>query len=270
LEENSPKGNMTNEIVRPQLAEVEKLYQKHYSTLLGAALNHPGRLMAQDAERIMDALAKCLVEFDGGPSDESFITWATEAIQSAADRMTFFYELHRKYQKSVFAGVWSILSANQDLADESLGYVAKVIAADTWSWALQHLDDLSVPGTARLSTRLYAQGKLHARTWRKSRLRDLEDFGDCDVEAIGSIPGDGSGKLFFDPGRHEDDPDEGIRRLPRSRPIPSPRNSVLAMKSNPPRLWCPTCKSLHAILPVPASEGQMTLYCGHVRPEQLS
>lgn len=267
---------MTNEIEQDRQKQLEQLYTQSYGYILDLALADK-RLLPQDAERIAQSVAAHLDSY-GGPCDsESFQQWIAEIIAPTAQRLSTFYQWMQRYRDSVRSGIWSVFGKNMDLSDHSNpSAIVERIEFDTWFWALQHMDDLLEPGSARVSTRLYAQGRLHALTWRKSRLRDLERYDDSDVERYGrfEIAGvDASGEItddytrFYDPGGHDDDEeDEPPRQQTKFLPIPAPSDSLLAMQSGRPRLLCPLCKSLQTISPDPASEQDaVKLLCGHQR-----
>jgi phenylpyruvate tautomerase PptA (4-oxalocrotonate tautomerase family) len=254
---------------------IEALFNHNYEALRDQALSS-GRLLAPDADNLLEALAKCLTEYTCEPEQKAFLAWASEAVTAAAAKLEFFYGLHHECRKSVRNGIWRVLAQNLDLADHSdVSVVLDQIEADTWAWAVEHLDDLMVKGTAKLTTRLFAQGRFHALTWRKNRIRENERFDDADVERFGSddsslCPGggeDGPLPLFFDPGGDEGDEDEQVRR-PIGRPaIPAPSDSVIAMKSGRPRMLCPAGCGVQAISPIPAThQNVLKLWCGHERP----
>jgi len=256
--------------------ELERLYTQHYGFILDAALADR-RLLPQDGENIAQILADHLQSYDGTLETEPFQQWILETVSGAVERLGFFYDLRKKCRNSVRAGIWSILLQNLDLKDHtSETYIMEQIEAATWAWALHHLDDLMVPGSAKLSTRLQAQARFQALTWRKSRLRDNGRFDrDVDVERFGDERsfrlGDNLLPLYYDPG-DDDDAEEGQpKKQPKARPIPASSDSLLAMKSGRPRLLCPSCKSLQAISPDPASEPDaVRLLCGHERPAFLA
>jgi hypothetical protein len=255
----------TLEVQPEPSAEVEQLYQQHYPTLLSAALDHPGRLMAQDAERIVGALAGCLNAFSGEPTDESFTEWAMEAIQSAADRMVTFYQWMRDYRKFVFAAIWAILKKNRDLvSSKEIASAAREIAQNAWAWIFEHLDELVVPGRATIKTRLYSIGKFAALTWRKERLRHRTRFMDADVENAGyEIEEDGGGGTLirhFEPDQQSDEYDDDPIR---------PNRQTITIDQEPggqsgtPRLLCQICDVLQAVLNTTVDSA--TLRCGHIR-----
>jgi hypothetical protein len=271
---------MTRQNEQDRQSKLEALFQKHYSELQNMSFEDP-RLLVYDAANIIQALGAKLVEYDGDAEDEPFLTWAGSVIRPAVARVSTFYQWMQEYRDSVRSGIWSILGKNLDLSDHSNpSAIAERIEFDTWFWALQHIDDLLTPGSARLSTRLYAQGRFHALTWRKTRLRALERFDDSDVERYGlmEIMGvDESGEIaeecssFYDPGGHDDDEeDEPPRQQTKFLPIPAPSDGILAMRSGIPRLLCSSCQSLQKISPDPPTEPDVVrLDCGHERPVLL-
>jgi hypothetical protein len=262
--------------VQVKQSNLENLFQQHYSQLRDLAQEDP-RLLIQDSDNILEALAARLDQYEGELDDESFLAWASSAITPAVTRLATIYQWRYEHQDSVMKGIWSILKKCLDLRDHSqTSAILRNIESAVWVWAIEHYDDLLVPGTAKLSTRLYAQGKLHALTWRKSRLRDLERFDDSDAERYGSseiIEVDESGNIttdtpyFYDPGGHDDDdPEDKPRQQTRYRPTPAPFDG----QSGVPRLWCCICRVLCKVSPEPAAEGSLVLVCGHERPAQMA
>lgn len=273
---------MTREVEQDRRKQLENLYTRSYGYILDLALTDK-RLLPQDGERIAQSVAAHLDSYGGPLDSESFQKWIARIIAPAVERLSTFGQWMREYRDSVRSGIWSILGKNLDLRDHSNpSAIAERIEFDTWFWALQHMDDLLEPGSARLSTRLYAQGKLHALTWRKSRLRDLERFDDSDVEHYGTSENtevDECGNItrdaayIYDPGGHEDD-DEDEDEPPRPQtkffPIPSLSDRILAMRSGIPKLLCPVCQSMQDISPELATTDEtMRLVCGHKRPALL-
>jgi hypothetical protein len=272
---------MKSEVARPQLAAVEQLFEVNYQLLHDLVLSGSVHLYAADAERIMQALANRLTEYSGPVQDEPFLNWAKSIVITAADRLERFCGMHKKCRNSVLSGIWSVLGKSLDLKDHTeIRVVIEWIESNVWVWVLEHLDDLLQPGAAALSTRLYAQGKYHALTWRKNRLRDRERFDDAPVEGFGVVSSDAvdvAGRViseqhrYFDPGCHEDDLEEEVRDKPgKYAPVPMPSDSMIAMKSGRPLLLCPTCRALQAISPGPAKQkAHVVLTCGHERPKLL-
>lgn len=258
--------------------KLDELYTQSYSYILDTILKDR-RLLLQDAENLAQSLAAHLDDYDGPIEPEPFRQWADGIIAPAAERLSTFYRWRHEYRNSVMSGVWSVLRHNLDLDSTNPTAIAERIEQDAWFWVLRNMENLLVPGRAKLSTRLYAQGKFHALTWRKSRLRAMERFDDSDVERYGRtemIEVDGCGNIgsdyqqFYDPGGHEDDPEDEARPQTINLPIPSPSDSQVAMRSGTPRLFCPVCKALQDISPdPPVSDKATKLVCGHERPALL-
>ncbi len=264
---------MTHEVTEQERqTTIETLFQRHYTDLRDLAAEDP-RLLAPDADNILQGLAARLAQYDGQLDDESFLLWAADIIGGAVERIGFFYSLQRECRESIRVGIWMILSKNIDLIDNTnSSFVIRQIEQNTLQWAWDHLDDLMETGSAKLSTRLAAQAKFQTLTWRKSRLRDNDKFHDADIERFGSEPFHvESGVLYFDTSKSDDgDADEQVQR-PKSRSKKPPSDSLMAMKSGKPRLFCPSCKFLQAISPDPASDqSAIRLWCGHERPAALS
>jgi hypothetical protein len=253
--------------------QLEKLFQRNYGNLRDLAAEDP-RLLAPDADNILQGLAARLAQYDGDLDEASFLGWAADIISGAVQRIGFFYGLQRECRKTVRAAIWSVLGKNLDLKDHSsTAFILEQIEHDTFVWAWRNLDSLMSPAKAKPCTRLYSQGRFHALTWRRSRLRDNDKFDEIDSRLIGTAPHEVFGRdyPYFD--THDDDEDDNERPVhrPKSLPIPSPRDSVLAMKSGRPSLLCPTCNVLQSISPEPPSKpDSVRLRCGHERPAALA
>ncbi len=261
-------------------AEVVELFNQNYSHLLSAALSS-GKLLAVDGENVVHALAKRLYQYDGPAEQEPFLAWATEAVTIAADRMVTLYQWMRDYRKFVFAAIWAVVSKNRDLsAYRLLKHQVQEIAVDAWRNVFEAMDDLLIPGTAEMSSRLYGKAYWVAMSWRKSRLRQRERFADIDVDHAGAaidteINEDGSiqecHSYTFEPDDEDGDEDSdfGHRRSPE-RPARPLSDLLLSMKSGVPKLLCPVCHTMQAITPEAAPEGEVKLWCGHSRTRFLA
>lgn len=285
---------MTDAIARPAKAEdvrsaSEALYFRNQGEIRDAILIGTG-LWVGDADSILEQhVVPLLPEFNGPPDDDAFIAWAIEVTKPEVEKYKFFYHLQKQYRKSVLAGVWSILRKNRDLADhDNPGTTAREIAEAVWVWVFQNLELLMVPGTAKLSTRLQAQGKFAALTWRKTRLRERQRDSGVDVERIGTKDGDyvldeedisceesppyevsdGPDSLYcLEPSYREDESEPAPRQSLR-RPIHI--NDKPSAKSGTPKVLCPHCHILQLVLPDSATDSdELTLQCGHVRTRQL-
>jgi hypothetical protein len=266
---NPIQGDMKKEVevMRPIGADVEQLYRTNYESLRDLALSS-GRLLAPDADNLVAAIASRLSEYDGPTDQEHFAAWASEIVIAAAAKMESFYDLYKQYRKSVLAGVWYILNKNRDLAEhDNPGRTARYIAADVWLWVFAHLDDLAIPGTAKLSVRLQAQAKYHALTWRKTRLRQRAKEADIDVSLLGKCDyeHDDEIRLWLEPD-YEGGEEERPSGLVVRRSIPFSGED--SEKSGMPKLLCPQGCGLQATILTSGTDG-IVLVCGHSRPSFL-
>jgi hypothetical protein len=255
--------------------ELERLYHESYGHILDLALADR-RLLAQDGEGIAQSVASHLDTYDGPIETESFRQWIEDAVSEAAQRIAFFYGLKKECRKSIRSCIWRALDKDVDLKDHTnTAYVIDQIESNVWVWVWHHLDDLLVPGTAKLLTRLVAQTKYQILSWRKGRLRDNDKFDrEAKPDCFGTEPHQVVGRdlLYFDPTQdeNEDGDDRPVHR-PKGRHKQSPSDSLLAMKSGRPMLFCQSCKCLQIISPDPPSEhDSLKLRCGHERPAALA
>jgi hypothetical protein len=80
-------------------------------------------------------------------------------------------QLIHDHQKAIYAGIWSVLRGQSDLAEESLAAEVQCLSNDVWLWVIENLEDLLAPGTAKVGTRLRAKAFWVARSWKTQRLR---------------------------------------------------------------------------------------------------
>ena len=266
--------------VLAELSEAEQLYFRNRGIVCDNILNNSG-LYVMDGEYIANSVAKRLDEYGGPCDDEAFIAWANEIARPDVERRIFFDQLRRNHRGAVRAGIWTILHANLNLRDnDSIPKIMREIESDTWVWVWQHIDDLVVPGTASLATRLRAAARFQAMTWRQTRLRANAKFDECAVKGLGDSDGavsiSATGEIstdritIFDPGHDGDLEDGEVLDRPTAIRPPQPSDSLIAMKSGAPKLFCPLCKTVQAIVPDAVSQqNAVRLWCGHERPAIL-
>jgi len=145
------------------------LLSTNYSTLREAA-SHPS-LMVGDTESILSVTVKRLDQYDGPNDSDAFCEWAlSEVVQPGVQRFIDFYKMKSEHSGAVRAGIWRILKGCTDLGFDNSTFAG--IEANAWFTIFVGLDGFLVPGTAKLSTRLYEEGRYAGLTWRKTRLRE--------------------------------------------------------------------------------------------------
>jgi hypothetical protein len=164
---------MTNEIVRPQLAEVEELYFKNYGRLLDTVLTDR-RLFLGDAQRIVESVARFLRDYDRELNDEAFLDWFIEVTAEALDKLKWFYDLHEECKRLIYKALWMSVGRNNEIDDhiaaDELPIVSQTVqdlSQELWTWVIEHYEQLVIPGTAKLSTRLFARARIIAAAWKK-------------------------------------------------------------------------------------------------------
>jgi len=155
----------------------EQLYNANHNEM--EELCHESRLLFQgDVDNLLEGIAGKLNQFTG-TTNQDFMAWASTILQPAVGRLKELYTFRRLYEKSVLAGVWSILRGCLDLADhDDPRHTAQQLANEVWPWIFQNMDALLVPGTAKLSTRLQERARYMAWAWKTSRLRAKRRFVD--------------------------------------------------------------------------------------------
>ncbi|HZQ90375.1 MAG TPA: hypothetical protein VFA60_01125 [Terriglobales bacterium] len=182
----------------------EQFYQQNYGRLLDSCLES-GSLFIQDAERLIQNLAAHLPRFTGS-TDEEFIAWASDILRPAAERLSAFYALRTpQNERGVRNGIRSVLKRASDLGLKGTGKLSgdteREIEEAAWFKVFEGLDAWIKPGRAKLTTRLYAQGRSLALGWRTSSLRHRDRHPDVDVERCGA---DAWGSLHIDPQAEDD------------------------------------------------------------------
>ncbi len=257
-----------------ELGVAQTLYFENIGAIQNAILTANPDLFIGDGEGIVEKLEHRLHEYDGPNDDEGFLGWAVEATKADVEKFKFFYDLYREHRKSVLSGIWSVLRSCRDLTDHRQpGQTAREIAAFAWNWIFDHLDELAVPGTASMDTRLHAAARFIALTWRKSRLRWLARFpmgvehlgreNTVEVDEGGNIS-DGGGPLFMEPD-YEEDGDENPRQPPL-RQVIRPCHEPSEVRGEA-RALCPKGCGLQSVRP--DSKTELILACGHHRPRAL-
>lgn len=166
---------MNNEIVRPQLAEVEGLYFRNYGRLLDAVLTDR-RLFLGDAQRIVESVARFLPSYDRELNDEAFLAWFTEVAAEALDKLKWFYDLHEECKRLIYKAMWMSVGRNCEIDDhiaaDEMPIVSQTVqdlSQELWTWVIENHEKLIIPGPAKLSTRLFARARIIAAAWKKKQ-----------------------------------------------------------------------------------------------------
>jgi hypothetical protein len=85
-------------------------------------------------------------------------------------------QLIRDHEKVIYAGLWSVMKGQEDLAEDTLEADVRSLFIDMWIWMLENLDSLLTPGTATISTRLYTRAMWTAQSWKTTQLRYRRRF----------------------------------------------------------------------------------------------
>src|ERR1700743_3788004 len=183
--------------------EVSALYVVTLPSLQNKILESHEMMIWEGEYLAGEYLAAHLDQYDGDLDEESFIEWSLSLPE--IKRRMFFCQLRRDHRDSVRSGIWSVVGECLDLRDHSdPAFIIEQLENDAWAWVWERIDKFLTPGTASMPTRLFAAARFQARTWRQDRLRHNERFDDADIEGFGM---DATGKTFFDPGGHPNDPE---------------------------------------------------------------
>lgn len=157
-------------------------------------------------------------------------------------------QLFEEHQRSINAAIWRTLRINADLSQDIERDVRDALNRTLW-WIRRNIHALLQPGTAQLSTRLYAAARLQAMGVNKTNLRNHLQFVLMDTRnetAVAKAKKDFR-QVATDEARHESARQESPARMLR--------------------MMCHDCGG--KVSNVSESNGSMsalyTLECGHVR-----
>jgi hypothetical protein len=247
--------------------QLEQLFHRNYSYLRELA-SEDRRLLADDADNIVQALGARLSEYDGDPEDEPFLTWAGSVVRPAVSRISKFYQLLRKHGGAIRGGIraalppWNYFDDSSALIEEIFQEIAMLVMAD--------LDSFLQAGTATLETRLYALGRWHTMGYHTLKFRRRQDALERHIMGGGVIGR--SAEVFSgtelasiktdETGRYHA-PVDYLKTI-RSRRQSAQQDEV---SGDLGRMLCPTGCGLQTIAEI--SDGIGHLSCGHVRGVQI-
>ncbi len=147
-----------------RLQQVARLFADAYSQLLAIASDDPRLSLPADPGQILDGIERQLSRYSGSLTEPVFLEWATSIILPQRS----FYGLKRETERSVYAAIWRTLGhAAEPSKYDDYPELVKEIGQEVWLWVFEHIDELSEPGKASLTTRLYARAKIMTRGWLK-------------------------------------------------------------------------------------------------------
>lgn len=113
-------------------------------------------------------------------------SYASCAEQSAKDTpplteedAAFVAGLWEEHHKAVYEALWRKVKDNSDLTDNPFVTVDE-LSCRFWDWVIRNVAVLRKPGTASMSTRLYASAGFVARRWKTDALRSRKKFTSLD------------------------------------------------------------------------------------------
>jgi hypothetical protein len=170
-----PQPQPTAERIRA----VEQLFSRNYGSLTDAALAGK-HVTATEGSDVTARIAENLHHYHGPIDDAPFLRWAYEVAQPVLS----FLEIQHQCERYVFAAIYKVLKNCDGLGvnHRSYDYSGRIvqygtvdeIASDVWIWTLEHLDELSVPGKAKLTTRMSERAMWTARAWKTKQIRQRD------------------------------------------------------------------------------------------------
>lgn len=148
------------------------------------------------------------------------------------------------HKKAVYAGIWSVLKGQDDLAEDGdLSRDVDYLAYQVWAWAADNLESLFTEGTASISTRIRSKAWALARTWKTERLRHKARHVNVDADLIDK---------------------KAIVQAERNKA--SRLSDEARIISNPPKTRAMLCSICETVNGVSSTSGELsTLVCGHSR-----
>jgi hypothetical protein len=154
---------------KPQ-TKIEKLFQQHYSDLRDLAAEDPSsKLLVDDIDNIVQALASRLDEYQGNPESAPFLEWAASVIRPAVTRISTFYKVLEKHSGAIRGGIWAALPKSNRFDDNSA--LVQEASQEVAMLVLANLDQLLEPGLAKLSTRLFSLARRHTLDYYTKKAR---------------------------------------------------------------------------------------------------
>ncbi|HEX4038639.1 MAG TPA: hypothetical protein VHX37_11325 [Acidobacteriaceae bacterium] len=149
-------------------ANLNQLFSNNYPEISeGIFERHPKMTIDHHAE-IVDRLAALLPSYDGLLTDDGIQEWAKS--RESTDRTCFLLCIHADCQPYVYSAIWRTIGhASEPSKFDDYPELVQELAGDAWIWAIEHRDELMVPGPAQLSTRLYEAARYIALAWKKKQ-----------------------------------------------------------------------------------------------------
>jgi|SRR5579875_1750460 len=137
---------------------LQELFIVAYPEIQDAAFAGHPQLLCFDLERIVAKVAAQLPTYAGLLEQEPFNTWAVQMVKAEVRKVAFIEAVLRDHRRVILKAINDCLRGMPlDLSVEPEDILEEVLA-----YVLEHVEEFSEQGTAKLSTRLYSLGKRHA------------------------------------------------------------------------------------------------------------
>jgi hypothetical protein len=142
--------------------------QSLYPQISQAVYDRHPRMEAPFHGDLMVRLAGLLPTYCGPNTDTDLLAWAE--AQERTDPGIFLLCLHADCKPFVRSAIWKTIKHVEEPSryDDDPELVQELVQ-DVWVWAIENLDELMIPGTAKLTTRLYEAAYYIALAWRKKQ-----------------------------------------------------------------------------------------------------
>lgn len=148
--------------------QLKNLFTLSYPQLSQAVYDRHPQMQAPFHGELMARLAALLPTYNGQVTETDLMDWAE--LQERTDPGVFLLCLHADCLPFVRSAIWKTIEHAQEPSkfDDDPELVRELIQ-DAWIWAIEHLEELMVPGSAKSSTRMYEAACYVALAWLKKQ-----------------------------------------------------------------------------------------------------
>jgi hypothetical protein len=159
------KSTAATEHAAERKLAIEELYVQNYPFIQELAFSDP-HMTLEGEQQITEGIAKYLADYDGKLTHAEFRLWLAEIIAPVVG----FHAIKRVSEPFVRSAIWRTLGHSSEpnrLDDYS--ELVRELEQEVWLWTYLHLDELTKPGTAKITTRLYERAVVMTRAWLKKQ-----------------------------------------------------------------------------------------------------
>lgn len=148
-----------------RLLTVEQLYIRNLSFIEEMAHSDP-RITPDEVKHLSEGIAKHLPNYTGRITDPAFQAWVAEIILPVVG----FYAIKHLCAPFVRKAIWRGLGhAGAPSLYDDYPEVLRELEQEVWLWVFLHLDSLTKPGKAKVTSRLYKRAEIMTKAWIKQQ-----------------------------------------------------------------------------------------------------